>query len=69
MSPSNVKSKLVGDTVIEVATGVGGVGGAVGELPLSPHAVSSTSAANVRSLYLRVFFRIRQFMAQKDSKH
>ena len=56
--PIEVKLKLVGDTVTEVATGVGGVGGGVGgvvgELPPSPHAVSSTSTTNVRSLDLRV---------------
>ena len=38
------KLKLVADSVIEVATGVGGVGGVVGELPPSPHARSSSTA-------------------------
>jgi hypothetical protein len=45
--PIDVKLKLVGDTVTEVATGVGGVGGVggvVGELPPSPHAVSKNTA-------------------------
>ena len=51
MVPSDAKSKVVGDTVIEVATGVGG---AVGELPSSPQANSSKTAANVWSLNLRV---------------
>ena len=37
---------------------VGGVGGLVGELSPSPQAVSSNSAANVRSLDTRVFFGI-----------
>ena len=44
--PIDVKLKLVGDTVTEVATGVGGVGGVggvVGELPPSPHAVSKST--------------------------
>jgi hypothetical protein len=50
------KLNVVADSVIEVATGVGGVGGVVGELPPSPHAASSKSAANVWSLDLRVFF-------------
>ena len=57
--PIEVKLKLVGDTVTEVATGVGGVGGGVGgvvgELPPSPHAVSSTTAANACSLNASVF--------------
>ena len=53
-----MKLKLVGDTVTEVATGVGGVGGVggvVGELPPSPHAVSSTRPANVWNLNFSVF--------------
>ena len=49
--PIDVKLKLVGETVTEVATGVGGVGGGVGgvvgELPPSPHAAISTRPANV----------------------
>jgi len=43
VSPSDVKSKLVGDTVIEVATGVGGV---VGAVVLSPHAARSSTAVS-----------------------
>ena len=42
--PIDVKLKLVGETVTEVATGVGGVGGVVGELPPSPHAASKSTA-------------------------
>ena len=38
------KLKEVGDTVIEVATGVGGVGGLVGVVPPSPHARSKSTA-------------------------
>ena len=47
VTPIDVKLKLVGDTVTEVATGVGGVGGVggvVGELPPSPHAASKSTA-------------------------
>ena len=42
VSPSDEKLKLVADSVIEVATGVGGVGGAVGSP--SPHARSKSTA-------------------------
>ena len=38
------KLKEVGDTVIEVATGVVGVGGLVGVVPPSPHAASKSTA-------------------------
>ena len=54
VAPKDEKLKDDAESVIEVATGVGAGGGAVGELPPSPHAVSSTSTANVRSLDLRV---------------
>ena len=47
-SPSDEKLKEVADSVIEVATGVGGgvggVGGLVGVLPPSPHARSKSTA-------------------------
>ena len=56
--PKDEKLNVVADSVMEVATGVGGVGGLVGELSPSLHAVSSKSAANVRSLDLKVFFGI-----------
>ena len=52
MSPSDAKSKFVADSVIEVATGVGGV---VGVVPPSPHAVSSTRPANVWNRNFSVF--------------
>ena len=61
VAPKDEKLKVVADSVMEVATGVGGVGGVgglVGELSPSPQAVSSNSAANVRSLDTRVFFGI-----------
>ena len=64
--PIEVKLKLVGDTVTEVATGVGGVGGlggVVGELPPSPHAATSTTAANVWNFNFRVFLSFRDHMA------
>jgi hypothetical protein len=47
VAPIEIKLKLVGETVIEVATGVGGVGvvgGLVGVVPLSPHATSMSTA-------------------------
>ena len=50
--------------------GVGGVGGVVGELPPSPHAVSSTTAANAWNLNFSVFLNPRYLMAdnmQRDS--
>ena len=44
VSPSEAKLRLVADSVIEVATGVGGgVGGLVGVLPPSPHATSTST--------------------------
>ena len=43
VSPSEVKLKLVADSVPEVATGVGGVGGLVGVVPPSPHAASKST--------------------------
>ena len=49
VAPIEVKLKLVGETVIEVATGVGGVGvvgGLVGVVPLSPHARSKSTAVS-----------------------
>jgi hypothetical protein len=44
VSPSEAKLKVVADSVIEVATGVGGVGGLVGVVPPSPHAASRSTA-------------------------
>jgi hypothetical protein len=47
VAPIEIKLKLVGETVIEVATGVGGVGvvgGLVGVVPPSPHATSKSTA-------------------------
>ena len=65
--PIDVKLKLVGDTVTEVATGVGGVGGGVGgvvgELPPSPHAVSSKTAPNTWNLNFSVFLSLQYLMA------
>ena len=58
VAPKAEKLNAVADSVIEVATGVGAGGGAVGELPPSPHAVSSKRAPNVRTLDPRVFFGI-----------
>jgi len=60
VAPIDEKLKLVAESVIEVATGVGvgGVGGAVGELPPSPHPMRRTVAANARSLKFK-FFRMR----------
>ena len=55
MSPSDAKSKLVGDTVTEVATGAGGVGGVGGAVVLSPHPVRSKTATRLWSLKLKVF--------------
>ena len=50
VSPKKEKLKLVTDSMTEVATGVGGVGGAVGELLSPPHAVNSSTADNACSL-------------------
>ena len=44
VSPSDEKLRLVADSVIELATGVGGVGGLVGVVPPSPHAASKSTA-------------------------
>ena len=44
VAPKDEKLRLVADSVIEVATGVGGVGGLVGVVPPSPHAASSRRA-------------------------
>ena len=44
VSPSDEKLKEVADSVIDVATGVGGVGGLVGVVPPSPHARSKSTA-------------------------
>ena len=55
VTPTDEKDRLVTDSVIEVATGVGGaggVGGVVGELPLSPHAVISRRATKYRTFCL-----------------
>ena len=46
VSPSEAKLKVVADSVIEVATGVGGVGGLVGVVPPSPHAASRSTAVS-----------------------
>ena len=49
VSPSEEKLRLVADSVIEVATGVGGVGvvgGLVGVVPPSPHAKSKSRAVS-----------------------
>ena len=49
VDPIEIKLKLVGETVIEVATGVGGVGvvgGLVGVVPPSPHATSKSTAVS-----------------------
>ena len=44
VSPNEAKLKVVADSVIEVATGVGGVGGLVGVVPPSPQARSKSTA-------------------------
>ena len=44
VSPSEAKLRVVADSVIEVATGAGGVGGLVGVVPPSPHARSKSTA-------------------------
>jgi hypothetical protein len=43
ISPCEEKLKVVADSMIEVATGVGGVGGLVGVVPPSPHARSKST--------------------------
>ena len=44
VAPKDEKLRLVADSVIEVATGVGGVGGLVGVVPPSPQARSKSTA-------------------------
>ena len=44
VAPKDEKLKEVADSVIEVATGAGGVGGLVGVVPPSPHARSKSTA-------------------------
>jgi hypothetical protein len=44
VAPKDEKLKVVADSAIEVATGVGGVGGLVGVVPPSPHARSRSTA-------------------------
>ena len=44
VAPTDEKLKEVGDTVIDVSTGVGGVGGLVGVVPPSPQAISTSTA-------------------------
>ena len=46
VSPSEAKLKVVADSVIDVATGVGGVGGLVGVVPPSPQARSKSTAVS-----------------------
>ena len=46
VAPKDEKLNVVADSVIEVATGVGGVGGLVGEVPPSPHARSKSTAGS-----------------------
>ena len=43
VAPKDEKLRVVADSVIEVATGVGGVGGLVGVVPPSPHARSKST--------------------------
>jgi len=47
VAPSDEKLRLDDDSVIEVATGVGGVGGLVGVVPPSPHAASKRTAVSL----------------------
>jgi len=44
VAPKDAKLRVVADSVIEVATGVGGVGGLVGVVPPSPHARTRSTA-------------------------
>ena len=46
VAPKDEKLKEVGDTVIDVATGVVGVGGLVGVVPPSPQARSKSTAVS-----------------------
>ena len=57
VTPKDEKLRLVAESVIELATGVGGVGGVVGELPSSPHARRRSTAVNAGRLRLK-FSRI-----------
>jgi len=65
VSPKKEKLKLVTDSMTEVATGVGGVGGAVGELLSPPHAVNSSTAANAYSSNFRNFLSFSDTIADK----
>ena len=68
VTPTDEKDRLVTDSVIEVATGVGGaggVGGVVGELPLSPHAASSSRDITLHSRYLEFFLGVWARIANK----
>ena len=47
VAPKDEKLRLVADSVIEVATGVGGVGGLVGVVPPSPQAISKSTAESL----------------------
>ena len=47
VAPTDEKLKVVADSVIEVATGAGGVGGLVGVVPPSPHARSRSTAVSL----------------------
>ena len=47
VAPKDEKLKVVADSAIEVATGVGGVGGLVGVVPPSPHARSRSTAESL----------------------
>ncbi len=46
VAPKDEKLKVVADSAIEVATGVGGVGGLVGVVPPSPHAASKRTVVS-----------------------
>ena len=46
VAPIEAKLRLVAESVIDVATGVGVVGGVVGVVPPSPHARSKSTAVN-----------------------
>ena len=59
MFPSDAKSKPVGDTVTEVATGVGGA------VVLSPHPVRSKTATRLWSLKLKGFLGFQDHMPHK----
>ena len=66
VSPKEAKLRLVAERVIEVATGVGVgvvgvVGGAVGPVPLSPHASSKSRATTACVLVLKPLVNIRPY--------